>query len=62
MLMSADTPPDSSAPPPSATPRLTTREIDSRELMQGDREIAIRHGQEIYRLSVTRAGKLILRK
>ena len=38
------------------------REIDSRDLMQGQREIAIRHGSEVYRLSVTRSGKLILRK
>jgi hemin uptake protein HemP len=38
------------------------REIDSRELMRGEREIVIRHGAEAYRLSVTRAGKLILRK
>jgi hemin uptake protein HemP len=30
--------------------------------MQGAREIVIWHGREAYRLSVTRAGKLILRK
>lgn len=30
--------------------------------MQGQREIVIRHGAEAYRLSVTRSGKLILRK
>jgi hemin uptake protein HemP len=30
--------------------------------MQGHREIVIRHGNEAYRLSVTRSGKLILRK
>jgi hemin uptake protein HemP len=46
--------PGDSPPPP--------REIDSQELMQGSREIVIRHGTEAYRLSVTRAGKLILRK
>jgi hemin uptake protein HemP len=45
--------------PPPATP---AREIDSQELMQGDREILIRHGAQVYRLSVTRSGKLILRK
>jgi hemin uptake protein HemP len=38
------------------------RAVDSRDLMQGEREIVIWHGQEAYRLSVTRAGKLILRK
>ena len=43
-------------------PDKEMREIDSHDLMQGHREIVIRHGQEAYRLSVTRAGKLILRK
>jgi hemin uptake protein HemP len=38
------------------------REINSADLMQGDREIVIRHGSELYRLNVTRSGKLILRK
>lgn len=40
----------------------TMREVNSQELMQGTREIIIRHGEEAYRLSVTRSGKLILRK
>jgi hemin uptake protein HemP len=38
------------------------REVDSRDLMAGHREIVIRHGDDAYRLSVTRSGKLILRK
>jgi hemin uptake protein HemP len=38
------------------------REFDSRDLLDGKREVLIRHGREIYRLSVTRSGKLILRK
>jgi hemin uptake protein HemP len=38
------------------------RAIDSRELLAGQREIVIRHGTEVYRLSLTRSGKLILRK
>ena len=38
------------------------REIDSRELLQGQHEIVIRHGDEAYRLSLTRSGKLLLRK
>jgi hemin uptake protein HemP len=37
-------------------------QIDSRELLQGHREIDILHASETYRLSVTRAGKLILRE
>jgi hemin uptake protein HemP len=47
---------------PAKQPPGEMREIDSRELMRGEREIVIRHGAEAYRLSVTRAGKLILRK
>lgn len=43
-------------------PAIRAREIDSQELMQGEREIVIRHGTVVYRLSVTRSGKLILRK
>jgi hemin uptake protein HemP len=37
-------------------------EINSQDLMRGQREIVIRHGTQAYRLSVTRSGKLILRK
>jgi hemin uptake protein HemP len=53
--------------PPSVTPQpalapLVQREVDSQDLMRGNREIVIRHGVEAYRLSVTRSGKLILRK
>jgi hemin uptake protein HemP len=43
-------------------PPEAAREVDSQDLMQGDREIVIRHGAQAYRLSVTRSGKLILRK
>jgi hemin uptake protein HemP len=45
-----------------ATQSNPQREVNSKELMQGTREIIIRHGTEAYRLSVTRSGKLILRK
>jgi hemin uptake protein HemP len=47
---------------PPALPQPSPRAVDSRDLMQGEREIVIQHGEEAYRLSVTRAGKLILRK
>jgi len=36
--------------------------LDSRELFRGRRELQIAHGGQIYRLSVTRQGKLILTK
>jgi hemin uptake protein HemP len=49
--------------PPSTPARpVAPREINSADLMRGDREIIIRHGEELYRLNVTRSGKLILRK
>lgn len=38
------------------------RQVRSDVLLQGDRELQIIHGEEVYRLSVTRQGKLILHK
>ncbi len=37
-------------------------EIDSLRLLQGQREVRIRHGNEYYRLRHTRNDKLILTK
>ena len=36
--------------------------IESRNLFGGSREIFIRHGDEMYRLTITRNDKLILQK
>ena len=44
----------------SATPEAI--EIDSKRLLQGHRELYIRHGDECYRLRHTRNDKLILTK
>ena len=41
---------------------FNVRLIRSEDLFCGDQEILIRHGSEIYRLRVTRSGKLILTK
>ena len=60
--MTTDTPLDPKLLPQQLHLPLPVREINSQELMQGQREIVIRHGDEAYRLSVTRSGKLILRK
>lgn len=38
------------------------REIDSRQLFLGEKTIVIRHGEEVYRLLVTRHNRLILQK
>ena len=40
----------------------TLREIDSSSLLQGEKEILIHHGSEVYRLRLTKNGKLILQK
>ena len=34
----------------------------SEELFRDQREVLIRHGEEVYRLRITRQGKLILNK
>jgi hemin uptake protein HemP len=38
------------------------RLVNSEELFSGQREVLIAHGQEIYRLRLTRSNKLILHK
>jgi hemin uptake protein HemP len=47
------------SPPSSAS---THQEISSEELLRGAKELWIRHGEEVYRLRLTRSGKLILQK
>lgn len=47
--------------PESATP-ITVREITSASLLQGEKEVLILHEEEVYRLKLTRNGKLILQK
>ncbi len=53
-------------PAPGQEPRMataiSTAEVDSRGLLQGQREVVIRHGGECYRLRHTRNDKLILTK
>lgn len=46
----------------SSAPSNSPRQVTSDALLQGDREIQIVHGDEVYRLSLTRQGKLILHK
>ena len=41
---------------------VTSQEVDSDRLLQGRREVLIRHGNECYRLRHTRNDKLILTK
>jgi hemin uptake protein HemP len=49
-------------PPPAAGCQGDPPEISSETLLGGRSEIRIRHRGEVYRLSLTRAGKLILHK
>jgi hemin uptake protein HemP len=53
-------PPESS--PPADPVRPPPRNLTSLEILQGDTEVTISHNGEIYRLRVTRNGKLILQK
>lgn len=45
-----------------ASAKRSVREVDSCELLRGEGELFIRHGDELYRLKLTRNGKLILQK
>ncbi|MBI3462356.1 MAG: hemin uptake protein HemP [Planctomycetes bacterium] len=38
------------------------RQLESQELLRGEREVLILHSGEVYRLRLTRNGKLILQK
>ena len=41
---------------------VSVRTMSSENLFQGEREIGIDHGGSLYRLKITRQGKLILNK
>lgn len=51
-----------SSQPHSPPPAVRPPRIDSRQLLQGGKEIVITHGSEEYRLRLTAGGKLILTK
>jgi hemin uptake protein HemP len=57
---------DQQPPPPVvnslAEPIDLNQTLSSEQLLQGRREVLIRHGSEVYRLRLTRQGKLILQK
>ena len=42
--------------------KQTTRALQSEWIFDGEKEVIISHGDQQYRLQVTRAGKLILTK
>jgi hemin uptake protein HemP len=48
--------------PETAIPNAVPRTIRLDDLLQGQRDVLIVHGPEVYRLRLTRNGKLILTK
>jgi hemin uptake protein HemP len=48
--------------PPANEPGDFPPLIDSAHLLEGRREMTIRHGENIYRLKLTASGRLILTK
>lgn len=48
--------------PASVGSATSQRVVSSAEILRGDREILIQHGDQTYRLRVTRANRLILNK
>jgi hemin uptake protein HemP len=48
--------------PASSGDNTSLRTLNSADLFQGAREVQIRHDEKLYRLQVTRNGKLILIK
>jgi hemin uptake protein HemP len=55
-------PPKPVAPEPADSRHESPGTVNSRDLLQGGRELLIDHAGEIYRLRLTRNGKLILHK
>ena len=60
--MSQPEPLGTSHPPAPARAPDDTRQFDSQALFGAARELLIRHNGALYRLRMTRAGKLILTK
>ena len=59
-MSEAPRPPENS--PPKIDQDPADIQWDSTELLQGQQEVLIRHGETTYRLRATRQGKLILHK
>lgn len=53
---------ESNEPPRMATSGEPQAEITTAELFRGQTEVLIHHGDDTYRLRVTKSGKLVLNK
>lgn len=62
MLTLERNPADHSEPPPKFEFSNADRVIESRDLFGDSREVAIEHDGALYRLKITKQGKLILNK
>ena len=62
MLIAREPVRDDAAAAPTRSAVPGTRCLRSDELLEGRRDVLIQHGTEVYRLSQTRSGKLILTK
>jgi hemin uptake protein HemP len=60
--VSPTSPPATPGDAPAASPGADRRVWTTEELLGRDREVLIRHGEDVYRLRITRHGKLILYK
>lgn len=49
-------------PEPQAVQSSSNPVLNSVDLFKGTREVSIKHGEEFYRLRLTKSGKLILHK
>ncbi|MDX1962649.1 MAG: hemin uptake protein HemP [Pirellulales bacterium] len=49
-------------PEPPMTSDAQIPVVNSEELLQGQRQVVIKHGESLYRLLLTKSGKLILQK
>lgn len=58
----AETLPEAGNAPAERREAAEPRVVTSEALLQGSREVIIRHGSDDYRLRLTRVGKLILNK
>jgi hemin uptake protein HemP len=57
-----DQPADASDQPMSQGKIPSPREVRLQDLLHGERELLIRHGDEVYHLRITRNGRLLLTK
>ena len=54
--------PEPQVPPVPIVCPPTYRQVNSGDILRGEREVWIVHGQDVYRLRETKNGKLILQK